>query len=427
MLGATLPAMRDERSGTPRPHVGKGLRVLFIVTAYPRHEGDVITPWMAEAIRQLSLRGVAVEVLAPSYKGGRDHSIDGVPVHRFRYAPRALEQLTHDQTAPDRVRERPAYLGVVPSYVVAGSLAAVRLARTGRFDVLHAFWPIPHGLLGLAARSASGVPLVCTFFGAELSWVGKDLPFLSPILRRIARSSDGVTTNSLHTARLLARYAGEDIAPAVVPFGAAVEATREIPAYRPDPSRPFEMLFVGRLVERKGVHRLLDAVARFPKARAARLHLVGDGPDRAALQARAEAHGLHDRVIFHGFVSEEEKRRRLASCDVLVLPAVIDAKGDTEGQGVVLLEAMTFGKPVAASRVGGIVEAVEDGVTGLLVPPDDPHALASALFAVMDDIPRARRMGVAGRFVVEQRFSWEAIAGSLESVYHRVRRVQRGS
>ena len=394
--------------------------MLFIVTAYPRHQGDVITPWIIEAIRRLATRGIQVEVLAPAYKGGGGHVIDGVRVHRFRYAPSAIEQLTHDQTAPDRIRERPLYLGLVPSYVAAGSLAAVRLARSGRFDVLHAFWPIPHGVLGLAARGASRVPLVCTFFGAELSWVGKDLPFLGPILRRVARASDAVTTNSLHTARLLARQVGADVAPAVVPFGAAVEQAAELPPYRPDPSRPFEMLFVGRLVERKGVRRLLEAVARLRRTRSVHLHVVGDGPEREMLRKRTTELGLDERVSFHGFVSAEEKRRHLASCDVLVLPAVIDAKGDTEGQGVVLLEAMTYGKPVVASRVGGIVEAVDDGVTGLLVPPDDPGSLAAALGTVMDDVPRARHMGEQGRALVERRFSWSAIAGDLEAVYRGV-------
>ena len=172
------------------------MKVLYLVTAYPRDASDVITPWMVETIRQLRLRGVVVEVLAPAYRGMPDQVLEGVPVHRFRYAPRAWETLTHDQTAPDRIRERPWFLALVPGYVAAGSRAAARLARTGGFDVVHAFWPLPQGLLGLAAKRASGLPLVSTFFGVELTWMERQFPFLAPLLRRIVRRSDAVTAIS---------------------------------------------------------------------------------------------------------------------------------------------------------------------------------------------------------------------------------------
>jgi glycosyltransferase involved in cell wall biosynthesis len=407
-------------SGVAGETGSRRLRVLFIVTAYPRHDGDVITPWLAEAISRLAAHAVDVEVLAPSYRGCGDQVIGGVRVHRFRYAPRRLEQLTHDQTAPDRIREKPVYVGLVPSYAAAGALKAVRLARSGRFDVVHAFWPMPHGLFGLAARALAGVPLVCTFFGVELAWIGKDLPFLAPVLRWVARSSDAVTANSQHTARLLERHIQRDIAHHVIPFGVAMDTTAAVPAYRADLHRPFEMLFVGRLVERKGVRHLIDAIARIAADRRAQLHVIGDGPERPRLEQRVRALGLADRVTFHGFVSPAQKVARLRSCDVLVLPAVVDAKGDTEGQGVVLLEAMAFAKPVVASRLGGIVEAVDDGVTGLLVPPGDPAALADALCACMDDVARARAMGAAGHARVQAHFSWDAITRDLVDLYRGV-------
>jgi hypothetical protein len=82
-----------------------------------------------------------------------------------------LETLTHDQTAPDRVRERPWYLALVPLYVAAGRRAARRLVKRERFDVVHVFWPVPHGLFGMAAKRGGGPPLVSTFFGVELTWL----------------------------------------------------------------------------------------------------------------------------------------------------------------------------------------------------------------------------------------------------------------
>lgn len=395
------------------------MKVLYIVTAFPRAESDVITPWMVETIHRLGTRGVEVEVLAPSYRGLADQVVHGIPVHRFRYAPRRLETLTHDQTAPDRIRERPAFASLLPGYVTAGSLAAARLARSGRFDVLHAFWPLPHGFLALAAKRSSGVPVVSTFFGVELSWLESQLGFLRPVVRRIVTGSDAVTAISTHTASLLRRLVPA-VQPTIIPFGAAVEPPSENPAAEHHLHTALRLLFVGRLVERKGVHVLLDALARLPEEPPVTLDVVGDGPERSSLEHRARSLGVSDRVCFHGFVPQEELEARLTSGDVLVLPAVVDSKGDVEGLGVVLLEAMGFQKPVIASAAGGIVDIVRPGENGLLVPPNDPGSLAAAIEELARDPALVRRLGRAARDDVRQRFSWDSIIGRLEGVYHSV-------
>jgi glycosyltransferase involved in cell wall biosynthesis len=396
------------------------VNVLYVVTAYPRERGDVITPWLSETIRRLKARGVGVEVLAPAYRGLGDQVVEGVKVHRFRYAPAAWETLTHDQTAPDRVRDRPAFLGLVPGYVLAGSLAAARLARSGRFDVVHAFWPIPQGILGLAARRAGGIPLVSTFFGVELTWVERQLKPLRPLLRTIAARSDAVTVISTYTAELL-RRAAPAVAPEVIPFGAAVD-----PSYLPrSPASaaavPFTVLFVGRLVERKGVAVLLRAVARLrSEGREIRVRILGDGPELAALEALSEDLGMSGTIEFGGFVSPEALQSAYGSADLFVLPAVVDRKGDVEGLGVVLIEALLAGTPVIGSRAGGIPDVVRDGETGWLVPPGDAEALAGAIAAAMDDPAEARRRAAAGRIDVSRRFSWEGVVGRLETVYRRL-------
>lgn len=400
------------------------MKVLYLVTAYPRDPADVITPWLVETIRRLRDRGVTVEVLAPAYRGLASQTVEGVRVHRFRYAPRGWETLTHDQTAPDRIREKPWYLGLVPGYVAAGSRAAARVAREGGFDVLHAFWPIPQGVLGLHAKRKTGLPLVSTFFGVELTWMERQFPFLAPLLRRIVRGSDAVTAISTYTARRLqAQVSG--VAPAIIPFGAAVDAPPQPPPYTYDGERPFELLFVGRLVERKGVHLLLEALGTLPPTRRVVLNVVGDGPDRPRLQAQAERLGLRGRAVFHGFVPKEELQRRLVTCDAFVLPAVVDAKGDTEGLGVVLIEAMSYARPVIASAAGGIVDIVRDGRNGFLVPPGDGPALAGAIGRMMDDPAAARALGLHGREDAESGFGWDAIADRLAEIYRSFTRSQR--
>jgi glycosyltransferase involved in cell wall biosynthesis len=399
------------------------VKVLYIVTAYDRHAGDGITPWLVETIRRLGDRGVDVEVLAPSYRGLGSGRVDGVMVHRFRYAPGGLEDLTHDQTAPDRVRERPAYLGLLPGYAVAGSVAAARVARSGGFDLVHVHWPLPQALLGWAARTAASIPLICSFYGVELTLARTSrVPMLRPFLRRAIRTADAVTAISTYTTGLVKDVYDRPVE--LIPFGATIPIPDEIP---PSPvSSAVRLLFVGRLVERKGVGYLLDALARARgRGEEVVLDVVGQGPSRASLEAHASSLGVGDVVRFHGFVSEAELIRRYVDCDVFVLPAVVDAKGDVEGLGVVIIEALAYGRGVIASDAGGITDIVEHERTGLLVPPGDADALADAIVDLSRDRERAARLGRAGRAHVQEHFSWPAVIGKLTELYGRVK--ERGA
>ncbi|HZK78134.1 MAG TPA: glycosyltransferase family 4 protein, partial [Gemmatimonadaceae bacterium] len=249
------------------------MKVLFIVTAYPRHEGDVITPWLGETIDRLKKAGIDVEVLAPSYRGSATGIIGGVKVHRFRYAPAEIETLTHDVPAMDRIARSPLMAALLPGYIVAGSAAAAQIAREGDFDVVHAFWPIPHGLFGLSARSASKAALVSTFFSSELNWRGASKRIFGPMLTRIVKKSDAVTAISTFTSERLRKFV-PGVESVIIPFGAAAgekSGTGSTRGVSRSASDPFNLLFVGRLVRRKGVDVLLNAVAHLRND--PRLHL----------------------------------------------------------------------------------------------------------------------------------------------------------
>ena len=394
------------------------MKVLYIATAYDRHAGDGITPWLVETIRRLGRRGIQVEVLAPAYRGLESGMVEGVMVHRFRYAPARLEDLTHDQTAPDRIRERPLYLGLVPGYLASASLAARRLVRRGSFDLVHVHWPLPHVVPGWAARAAGGLPLVLTFHGVEVTFARNfPLPLLVPLLRRAIRSADAVTANSTYTAGLVRSLYDRHVE--IVPFGSTLpdEAPEQVSGPGASVERP-EILFVGRLVERKGVQYLIEAMPTLAERHDAHLTVVGEGPMRAELERQAADQGLGDSVTFTGFIPGDELARRLARCDVFTLPAVHDAKGDVEGLGVVVVEALNAARPVVASAAGGITDLVHDGETGLLVPPGDTAALSHAVSRVLGHPDLAQRLGEQGRAHVRAKYSWPVITDRLERLYN---------
>ncbi len=157
------------------------------------------------------------------------------------------------------------------------------------------------------------------------------------------------------------------------------------------------LLVAGRLVERKGVDIAIEAMRtinqRMPDAA---LLVAGDGPMRSALEERTRLTGIADHVVFTGHVSDAELRDAYRAASIVLLPAK-DLRGDIEGYGIAAADAGLFGKPVVASRTGGLVEAVEDGVTGILAPPGNPQALTEAIFSLLEAPERAKRLGEGGR------------------------------
>lgn len=392
------------------------MRILHVVTAFPRTPDDVITPWLVELLRRLRARGHEVEVFTSAYRGGGNRAFEGIPVHRFRYFPARFEDLTHDEAVPDRLRRSFRYRLAVPAYLACGMAAIWRLCRERPYHVIHVHWAMPHILFGWAAQAACRVRLVVTFYGVELRWTKHALGPLRWLLVRAARRADAAVAISRDTAEEVRRLAG--VTPAVIPYGVGLSPQTAAGPTAADGR--FTVLFVGRLVERKGVRVLLDALAQPGALQACRAVIVGDGPERGDLEAYAAALGVGERVSFRGRISAAELAQAYATAQAFVLPAVLDQRGDTEGLGVVLLEAMSYGVPVVASRIGGITDIVEDGNTGLLVAPGDARQLAAAVQRLAEDVTLARRLGEAGRRLVQERFSWEALAARWEEVYRQV-------
>jgi glycosyltransferase involved in cell wall biosynthesis len=173
-------------------------------------------------------------------------------------------------------------------------------------------------------------------------------------------------------------------------------------------TRPL-VLTPARLNAQKGHDALLEAIVAVPDAL---FLLAGDGPDRERLEARAAELGVAERVRFLG--RREDVPQLLAACDVFALPSLYD------GSSLAVLEAMAAGRAVVSSAIGGTAELIEDGETGLLVPPGDPAALATALRRLIGDEELRSRIADRGRQRVETDFSRQAMAAKVERVYRGV-------
>lgn len=197
----------------------------------------------------------------------------------------------------------------------------------------------------------------------------------------------------------------------------------EFDAHVPQPGErdryalPWEriVLFAGRHVYDKGVDVLIEAARILLQRRGdAKFVVAGDGPMRMHLEQLARSYGLGDKVLFTGRIPDDALYRAMKLADIVVVPSRY------EPFGIVALEAMAAAKPVIASRVGGLSEIVVDGETGILVPPEDPGALASAIESLLSNPELAREMGARGRRRVEELYRWDKIARYMRHVYGRV-------
>jgi glycosyltransferase involved in cell wall biosynthesis len=404
------------------------LQVLHVVTSFPRTPTDPITPWLVELVRRQRESGIDARVFAPAYRGGPAiEPFPEIPVARFRYAPESLETLTHEESVPDRIRHHPSAVSLLPLYL-AGGIRAAHDAGHDQPDVVHVHWPMPHALFGAAVRHGSGdrTAVVCSYYSVELNWVTQKLRPLLPFLRWTARTADAVTAISNSTGAAVRRLTEQPVS--IVPYGAALDDDG-LPSVRPALSGdgPLRVLFVGRLVERKGVEVLVRALAGLASLPDAELTVIGAGERADVIERTARLHGVADRVHLRGTVTREELVRSYSNHDVFVLPAVVDAKGDTEGLGVVLLEALRFERPVIASDLGGIPDIVEHERTGLLVPPGDPAILGSAIESLARNPDRARQMALRGRQVARDRFGWDRVLESTSRVYAFAMEIRRGA
>jgi glycosyltransferase involved in cell wall biosynthesis len=390
------------------------MKICLMTSTYKLSAQDNNTPFLTEQVRHLVGQGCEVHVFAPSYEGLGSQVVDGVPVYRFRYFFKRWENLTHKQGAPNRIRN-PFYLLVAFFYILSGLVHALWFCRKNRFDVIHVHWPFPHGIWGYAASLVSRTPTVLTFHGAEVL-LSKKYPFVKFFLRHALKHSRGVQCNSSFTAGEVRKLTDRPVK--VIPFGCTVTPS---PAVK-DRDKPVkDVLFVGRLITRKGLDHLLRAMPLLSRKIPARLHVVGGGDQAGAWQALARELKLGDTVTFHGVVSNEELRRHYAHADAFVLPAIVDERGDTEGLGVVLVEALSFGVPVVASDVGGIPDVIKHEHTGLLVPEKDPEALAAAIARVFQDRPLAESLARNGLRHARDYFDWERITRQVLRLYHDAR------
>jgi len=330
------------------------MRVVVLTTSYPRHDGDVAGQFVRDAVEHLRAAGVEVAVVSPA---------------SFRHYG-----IAYGHGITGNLRRRPWLALLLPLFLASYVRAARRVARDA--DLVHAHW-LPSGLVGLM----TGKPVVVQLWGTDVE-LARRAPWL---FRPIVRRARLVVCASSALAAAARELGAREVR--VVPSGV------DVPETVGEPEQPPHVLFVGRLSEEKGVLELVEAARGLP------LVVVGDGPLRNRVPGAL------------GFVPHAELGPYYERAAVVACPS------RREGYGVACAEAMAYGRPVVASAVGGLLDLVEDGVTGVLMAPRDPAALRAALKGLLDDPELRRRLGAAARERARERLGWEPVTAATIGVY----------
>jgi glycosyltransferase involved in cell wall biosynthesis len=330
------------------------VRVVVLTTSYPRSRDDVAGAFVRAGVEALRADGIDVRVVSPA-----DFAHFGI---------------AYGHGIVNNLRRAPWKVLAVPLFLFSFARATRRASRDA--DVVHAHW-LPSALPALA----TGRPLVLQLWGSDVALARR----IRPLARRLVRRARVVVCASRALADDARALGAHDVR--VIPSAIAA------PASVAEPDEPPHVLYVGRLSEEKGVRELAEAARDLP------LVVVGDGPLRSLFPDAA------------GFVPPRDLGPWYERAAVVVVPS------RREGYGMVAREAMAYGRPVVATAVGGLLDAVEDGVTGLLVPPGEAPALRTALERLLAEPGLRVRLGAAARERALAGSSPAAYAGALRRAY----------
>lgn len=367
--------------------IGGKLKILMVTEWHPLTIGGV-QRHVKELAENLIEKGFEVTIITKTNNKKLNKKHGKIPIIEIEHATPIQSILT--PPSPNKLKE--AIMKYSPDII----------------HVHHAFTPTP--LLTLYIADKMEKPKILTNHSIAGNSIltlmsCKGLKFLKYFISR----ADKIISVSKCAAKFIEKLLGSEVESIIIPNG--VNVNRFKPSEK-EADKPI-VLFVGRLVHRKGVHILIKAFTKVVKEiPEAKLVIVGEGYMKPILQMISKQLKIKEKVKFLGEIDEEKLLKTYQKSRVVVIPSLY-----RESFGIVALEAMATGKPVIATRVGGLPEIIKDGINGLLTQPGNPTELAEKITLLLSDKSIANKMGVMGRKIAVEKYSWNVIAKQIINVY----------
>lgn len=417
-----MPLEQSKMSTYSKIHNPKSvLKVLFITHSFIRNKLDFAGNFLFELVKGLQEKGIEIIVLAPHEKKlPLYEEIENVKIYRFRYAPVRYERLAYKSNMHELVDKGVINKFIFFAFVFYFIKNVLFIIKKEHINILHAHWWIPGGIAGAIAARITSIPYVLTTHGTEI-FILRKFPFLVPLAKFTFHSANALTAASNPVKLLTGEYLRinpEMIAVFPMPYNNSLfypktMAKNDIPL----------VLSNGILVKRKGFKYLIEAVKILKEKQGKgkiKFIIIGEGPEEKPLKQKIQEYGLTEDIEILPYQPKSKLNDFYNSCDVFVLPAVAGGQGEKEGLGVVLLQALSCKKPVVATNSGGIPDIIKDKETGLLVPEEDPKALAEAIETLLKDKELSTKVAETGHKFVTENFTADKAAKKTIKVYSSV-------
>ena len=383
------------------------MRLVFLTSNFPRYEGDYAGNFILYLAEALEHMGHEIIVVAPHYPGSKKKEvINNIRVRRFQYAyPSTQQRLAYGRFA--QKMNIATALQLIP-YCFGMLLHGITAIKELDADVIISFWTFPQGLIGILLKSLFGIPTATRVQSSDFIAARKIGPFMTSVMSLILRKANIIIPNSNYTGEYIPNRQELQEKTFTVREGFRITGSiKEKDSF----SAKIKLLTVTRLIERKGIRFLIQAMKNVTENNPhVKLVIVGEGPDHSTFDELARQLELQENIVFAGRVSDQELIEQYTTSDIFILPST------EEALGVVLLEAMYHGLPVVASNVGGIPEIVTNQVTGILTAPGNPKELSQAIKFLMESPEKRRYFSEQGKRHVQENFTWEKIAAAFELI-----------
>lgn len=395
--------------------------IVWIVSSYPRFESDSASIFLRYLAETIDNTIYDIHIISPDdqYADNTLHS-KGIFLHYFKYfMPRRLQQLAYGSGILPNLKSNPLLFIQVPFFLLSQFVTCYRLVNKLKPSLVHAHWVFPQGTIASIVGKLCNTPVIITAHG------GDAFALKGTILARIKHwSLKNCTSWTSNTTATADAFWGDVAQPNIIPMGINYQkfSTGNGQLLRSEMAKKCTiLLFVGRLVEKKGVKDLLNAYSLLDNKQRQQTHLwiIGDGAERKSLEKLSELLQLSNKVTFWGKLPNEQLPDYYAAADIFIAPSITDSAGDTEGQGITLVEAMASASAIISTDTGGISEVIEHNATGILVPPQSPVELKSAITKLIDDKKLRERMTKKAKYAA-QHYAWSQVGRRFQALYEQV-------
>ncbi len=392
-------------------------KILVLSSTFPRWDGDHEPPFVFELSKRFTDK-YDVHVLAPHAAGcEKNETLAGLSVHRFRYAPEKLEILAYNGGISTNLKNYPLrYLLVLP-FVVAELFSTIHIVKKENIALIHAHWIIPQGLVAIIASMLCRInpAILITAHGADV-FTRKGV--LGSSIKRFILNHCNFLTVVSHSVAQEVQKLNVKCEIDIIPMG-----TDLTESFIPDDKKRnrFQLVFAGRLVEKKGIGYLIDGfkmlLDKYPELS---LVIIGQGPEMGLLQKQVKTLAIVEKVTFTGGLPQSELPAYFQQSSIAVFPFVRATDGDQEGFGLVLVEAMGCGCATITTDLPAVRDIIKNRNTGLLIEEKTSDAIFTAVVELIADPAFRDMLSVNGRNFVVKQFDWQSISNSYIGLMNRL-------